>query len=178
MLKGGCSESRAYHQGEEVEPTAQRTRATLSVRTLRTRRAESALATRRNRAQVDKFRAKLIAGRIIPAVATTTALATGLVCLELYKVIQLKQKTIEDFRNSFVTLALPLFASSEPLPMKATKFKALNWSLWDRWILQGDLTVQARTLLLVLALLLFACAVAHATHMLLLFFGLCSPVAA
>lgn len=90
--------------------------------------------------EVDKLKAKLIAGRIIPAIATATAMATGFVCLEFYKVLQ--SKKVEDFRNTFANLALPLFAMAEPIPPKKFTFQDLNWTLWDRWILEGDLTVQ------------------------------------
>ena len=64
--------------------------------------------------EVPAFKVKLIAGKIIPALATTTALIVGAVGIEIIK--YLLQKPIEKMRNAFINLALPLFLFSEPLP--------------------------------------------------------------
>lgn len=64
-----------------------------------------------------------------------------MVCLELYKLVA-GDKKIEDYRNTFANLALPLFAMAEPIAPKQFKYKDLAWTLWDRWTLEGDLTVQ------------------------------------
>ncbi|XP_024981571.1 ubiquitin-activating enzyme E1 1-like isoform X1 [Cynara cardunculus var. scolymus] len=91
--------------------------------------------------EVDKLRAKFIAGRIIPAIATSTAMATGLVCLELYKVIDGGHK-VEDYRNTFANLALPLFSMAEPVPPKVIKHQDMSWSVWDRWSIKGNPTLR------------------------------------
>lgn len=96
--------------------------------------------------EVDLHKSRGIAGKITPAIATTTALVTGQICIELFKV--LLNKPIEKFQCSFSNLALPLFTHEEPAPPVGTvatiKGKEWKWTVWDRIeIDEPDMTLQA-----------------------------------
>ncbi|MCQ2819299.1 MAG: ThiF family adenylyltransferase [archaeon] len=103
--------------------------------------------------EADRQKTKMIAGKIIPAIATTTASITGIVSLQLYTLLQVNK--IDFYRNCFLNLAVNLFVMTEPAevihmqdkeydemllgPVKAVPPK---WTVWDTIEVNGPKTVK------------------------------------
>lgn len=96
---------------------------------------------------VDKYQVKRIAGRIAPAIATTTACVAGLITMELlkytYESHKLDNEMLNDneieaclkkFRHAFLNLAEPSLVFVQPDGPKKSKLpNGQMISCWDRW---------------------------------------------
>jgi ubiquitin-activating enzyme E1 len=90
---------------------------------------------------VDRLETKRIAGKIIPAIVTTTAVVSGLVGLEFFKVIS-GRNTIEDFSNVFINLALPQVTSSDPIDSPAWEINGHKVTMWSSHDVYENVTMQ------------------------------------
>ncbi|EQB77058.1 ubiquitin-like modifier activating enzyme 7 [Camelus ferus] len=79
----------------------------------------------------NRTKSKRIVGRIIPAVATTTAAVAGLVGLELYKVVG-GPRPLSAFRHNYLHLAENYFSRWVPFAPAIQKFQHLEWTCWKR----------------------------------------------
>ena len=104
---------------------------------------------------MDFFRTKIIAGKIIPAIATTTSLVSACVVIELVKILQVCRRLLYScctcstivssnfvsqdadvavLKNGFINLALPMIQLSEPAtPQLREVGNGVKFSEWDRW---------------------------------------------
>jgi len=103
--------------------------------------------------QASRHTCKMIAGKIIPAIATTTAAITGLVCLELYKLVA--GKPLAAFRDCNINIGVNTYQFFEPTAAKVFKggfdevmqvamppYKPGGYTKWDKLIVrEGDITL-------------------------------------
>jgi hypothetical protein len=89
---------------------------------------------------VDRQETKGIAGKIIPAIATTTSAVAGLAILEMLKYLLDYNKT-ELYRSTFINLAEPLLVYSEPIEAPMIDVGGTKLNAWVKFEYKKDSTL-------------------------------------
>jgi molybdopterin/thiamine biosynthesis adenylyltransferase len=92
--------------------------------------------------EVSFYETKGIAGKIIPALATTTSIVSSLIVLEMMKYVIDKNRKIEDYQSYFINLADNMIIAGEPMPPKINKINGQNFTEWSKFESNADLTIK------------------------------------
>jgi ubiquitin-activating enzyme E1 len=85
---------------------------------------------------VDFYTTKGIAGKIIPAISTTTSVVAGLIIIEMLK--YLEKAPLEKYKSTFVNLADNLIISAEPIKAPNVTICGNEYNSWFKFNHNGD----------------------------------------
>lgn len=88
----------------------------------------------------DRQQTKGIAGRIIPAIATTTSAVSGLILMEMLKYLMGFSK-VDQYRSTFINLAEPVLVYSDPIEAPMIEICGVKLNSWTKFEYTKDSTV-------------------------------------
>jgi ubiquitin-activating enzyme E1 len=89
----------------------------------------------------DRQKTKGIAGRIIPAIATTTSVVSGLILLEMLKYL-LNYNDVTKYRSTFMNLANPILVHSDPITAPIIEVAGVKMNSWTKFEQTDDITLE------------------------------------
>jgi len=93
---------------------------------------------------------KGIAGKIVPAVVTTTSIVAGLISMEIIKYCSFhgknswyeRENILESYKSWFVNLSTNILIASEPISAPMLKFGETKINSWTKFELTEDMTLE------------------------------------
>ena len=88
----------------------------------------------------DYQQTKGIAGRIIPAISTTTSAVSGLILIEMLKFLMGFNK-VDQYRSTFINLAEPILVYSDPIEAPMIEINGVKLNSWTKFEYTKDSTI-------------------------------------
>ena len=80
--------------------------------------------------QANFYETKGIAGKIIPALATTTSIVASLITMEMLKYIKNPKRQIDDYASTFINLASNFIVQTEPVNPTVKEINGMKLTQW------------------------------------------------